>query len=70
MDTIDWLLDSDPAIRWQAMRDLTDASPAAFAAECARVPREGVGVEILARHSEATIGCSSRCPITVYARWK
>ena len=23
---IDWLLDSDPAIRWQAMRDLTDAS--------------------------------------------
>ena len=22
---IDWLLDSDPAIRWQVMRDLTDA---------------------------------------------
>ena len=21
---IDWLLDSDPAIRWQVMRDLTD----------------------------------------------
>ena len=49
MDTIDWLLDSDPAIRWQAMRDLTDASPAAVAAERARVPREGVGAEILAR---------------------
>ena len=48
MDTIDWLLDSDPAIRWQAMRDLTDASPAAVAAERARVPREGVGAEILA----------------------
>jgi hypothetical protein len=48
MDTIDWLLDSDPAIRWQAMRDLTDASPAAVAAERARVPHEGLGAEILA----------------------
>jgi hypothetical protein len=49
VDTVDWLLDSDPAIRWQAMRDLTDASPSAVAAERARVPREGVGAEILAR---------------------
>ena len=49
MDTINWLLDSDPAISWQAMRDLTDASPAAIAAERARVPREGIGVEILTR---------------------
>ena len=49
MDTVDWLLDSDPAIRWQAMRDLTDASPAAIAAERARVPREGLAAEILAR---------------------
>ena len=48
MDTIDWLLDSDPAIRWQVMRDLTDASAEAVAAERARVPREGVGAEILA----------------------
>ena len=49
MDTVDWLLDSDSAIRWQAMRDLTDASPARVAAERARVPREGLGAEILAR---------------------
>ncbi len=49
MDTVDWLLDSDPAIRWQGMRDLTDASPAAVAAERARVSREGLGAEILAR---------------------
>jgi hypothetical protein len=48
VDTIDWLLDSDPAIRWQAMRDLTDASPSAFAAERACIPGEGVGAEILA----------------------
>lgn len=49
MDPIDWLLDSDPAIRWQTLRDLADASPAATAAERARIPREGIGAEILAR---------------------
>ena len=49
MDVVAWLLDSDPAIRWQAMRDLTDASPEEIAAERARVPREGVAAEILAR---------------------
>ena len=49
VNTVDWLLDSDPAIRWQVMRDLTDASPAAIAAERARVSREGLGAEILAR---------------------
>ena len=48
MDVIHWLLDSDPAIRWQTMRDLTDASPAAFDAERARIPREGIGAKILA----------------------
>jgi hypothetical protein len=46
---LDWLLDSDPAIRWQAMRDLTDASAEAVAAERARVSREGVAAQILAR---------------------
>jgi hypothetical protein len=48
VDTIDWLLDSDPAISWQAMRDLTDASLAAIAAKRARVAQEGIGAEILA----------------------
>jgi hypothetical protein len=48
VDTIDWLLDSDPAISWQAMRDLTDASPAAIAAKRARVAHEGIGAQILA----------------------
>jgi hypothetical protein len=49
VDAVNWLLDSDPAVRWQAMRDLTDASPAEIAAERARVAREGTGAEILAR---------------------
>jgi hypothetical protein len=47
--TIDWLLDSDSAIRWQAMRDLTPANAEALDLERARVPREGLGAEILAR---------------------
>ncbi len=64
MDTIDWLLDSDPAIRWQAMRDLTDASPEALAAERARVSREGVGAEILA--SQGTDGSWHRAGAPVW----
>jgi hypothetical protein len=49
VDTLDWLLDSDPAIRWQAMRDLADVPAAALKAERARVAHEGLGAEILAR---------------------
>ena len=49
VDPVAWLLEADPAIRWQAIRDLTVASPAVIAAERARVPREGLGQEILAR---------------------
>jgi hypothetical protein len=48
VDTIGWLLDSDPAIRWQTLRDLTDASPSTVAAERARVPHEGIGAKVLA----------------------
>ena len=45
---IDWLLDSDPSIRWQVMRDLTDARADEVAAERARVAREGWGAQVLA----------------------
>jgi hypothetical protein len=45
---LDWLLDSDPAIRWQAMRDLLDAAPEAVEAERARVATEGWGARLLA----------------------
>ena len=47
MAVIDWLLDSDPAISWQVLRDLTDASPAEVAAERARVAVEGWGAQLL-----------------------
>src|SRR5271170_5922675 len=48
-----WLLDSDPAVRWQVMRDLTDESPEVIAAERSRVATEGWGAELLARQSPA-----------------
>ena len=48
-----WLLDSDPAIRWQAMRDLTGEAPDAIAAERARVASEGWGARLLALQSPA-----------------
>ena len=44
---IDWLLDADPAIRWQVMRDLTDASADIAAAERGRVAWEGWGARLL-----------------------
>ena len=44
---VEWLLDSDPSIRWQVMRDLTDARTAIVAAERARVAAEGWGALLL-----------------------
>src|SRR5215469_2243690 len=46
-----WLLDSDPAIRWQVMRDLTDEAPTTIAAERSRVATEGWGAQLLTRQS-------------------
>ncbi|MDN4614182.1 hypothetical protein P5G50_06915 [Leifsonia sp. F6_8S_P_1B] len=48
MDVVVWLLDSDPALRWQVLRDLTDADAATVAAERARVATEGWGAQLLA----------------------
>src|ERR1043165_6757435 len=48
MGVLDWLLDADPAIRWQVMRDLLDAPDEAVAAERARVANEGWGARLLA----------------------
>ena len=44
---IDWLLDSDPSIRWQVMRDLMDESPEVVAGERSRVASEGWGSRLL-----------------------
>lgn len=52
VDTVAWLLDSDPAIRWQALADLTDAPPEEVSAERAKVATEGWGARILAEQGE------------------
>ena len=48
MTVEDWLLDSDPAIRWQALRDLSGESADVVAEERARVATEGWGAKLLA----------------------
>jgi hypothetical protein len=45
---IRWLLDSDPSIRWQVMRDLIGAPADEVADERARVATEGAGSRLLA----------------------
>ena len=49
---MDWLLDSDPAIRWQVLRDLADAPADIVARERARVASEGWGARLLALQGE------------------
>jgi hypothetical protein len=49
VNVIAWLLDSDPAIRWQIMRDLLDAPESEVTAERARIATEGWGAELLSQ---------------------
>ena len=49
---IDWLLDSDPAIRWPVMRDLVDAPESEWTAERAKVETEGWGARLLSYQDE------------------
>ncbi len=48
MSLLEWLLDSDPAIRWQVLRDLVHAPAEVVAAERQRVDNEGWGARLLA----------------------
>ncbi len=52
MTTLDWLLDSDPAIRWQVFSDLLDAPAEVAMEERARVATEGWGARLLALQGE------------------
>ncbi len=49
---IDWLLNSDPSIRWQVMRDLLDVPEPEYRAERAKVETEGWGARLLAYEDE------------------
>jgi hypothetical protein len=52
MTIMEWLFDSDPAIRWQVLRDLADAPAEEVATERARVATEGWGAELLAAQGD------------------
>jgi hypothetical protein len=49
---LDWLLDADPSIRWQALRDLADPPAEDLATERARIETEGWGSRLLAVQGE------------------
>src|SRR5262249_29552731 len=49
---INWLLDSDPSIRWQVMHDLLDAPEPDYLAERAKVETEGWGARLLSYEDE------------------
>src|SRR5207247_9751902 len=48
-EAIPWLLDGDPAIRWQTLRDLVGAAEGTVERERRRVARDGWGGRLLAR---------------------
>ncbi len=45
---VQWLLEGDPSIRWQALRDLKCAAEATWRREQRRIPKEGWGARLLA----------------------
>src|SRR5215471_10714948 len=47
--TIEWLLDGDPSIRWQTLRDLAGANESSLERERRKVARHGWGARLLAR---------------------
>jgi hypothetical protein len=61
MSVMDWLLDGDPAIRWQVLRDLGNASPDEIAAERARVEHEGWGARLLALEDPDGLWAGGAC---------
>jgi len=49
---IEWLLEGDPAIRWQVMHDLTDTPADEISRERVRVSTEGWGARILSLQAD------------------
>ncbi len=61
---IEWLLDADPSIRWQVLRDLTDTPAATVAAERSRVASEGWGPLLLGQqHPDGHWGDGGATPL-------
>lgn len=52
MSVVDWLLDADPSIRWQVLRDLVGAEDEVVRAERARIASEGWGARLLSLRAD------------------
>ena len=52
LEIIPWLLDSDPAIRWQVMRDVLGAPEASWAPERRRLAESGWAADLLRRQGQ------------------
>jgi len=61
VNVLDWLLEGDPAIRWQVMRDLTNASADDVAVERGRVEHEGWGARLLALEDPDGLWAGGAC---------
>jgi hypothetical protein len=61
MSVVAWLLDSDPAIRWQVLRDLVRAPADVVAAQRARVATEGWGARLLALQGDDGLWAGGAC---------
>jgi hypothetical protein len=61
MSVIDWLLEGDPAIRWQVLGDLTNAPADDVAAARARVENEGWGARLLALEDPDGLWAGGAC---------
>lgn len=53
-DVITWMLDTDPALRWQVERDLLDAPEEQWQATRARIGEEGLGAALLSKQDPET----------------
>lgn len=59
--TIEWLMEGDPAIRWQVMRDVLDRPAEEVAAERARVATEGAGARLLEAADDDGLWAGGAC---------
>jgi len=61
MTVLDWLLDSDPAVRYQVLRDLVHAPAEEVAAERSGIANEGWGARLLALQGEDGTWAGGAC---------
>jgi hypothetical protein len=70
MAVLEWLMDSDPAIRWQVMQDLLRSPLEEIAAERARVANEGWGARLLSLQGDDGQWAGGACFPAHSSNWR